>query len=64
MNFPNMMVEGCCYIGIALSCLIAINIYRMEEKSFLSRMFLTYFSIDFIMGVIEKYFHFRLLDGR
>ena len=64
MNFSNMLLECCCHIGIGLSCLIAINIYRMEEKSFLSKMFLAYFVVDFIMGVIEKYFHFRLLDGR
>ena len=54
MKVSTMILEGCCHIGIALSCLIARNIYRMEEKSFISRMFLTYFAVDFVMGFMEK----------
>ena len=64
MKVSTMILEGCCHIGIALSCLIARNIYRMEEKSFISKMFLTYFAVDFVMGVTEKYFHFVFLNGR
>ena len=64
MNFSKMILEGFCYVGIALSCLIARNIYRMEEKSFLSKMFLVYFTVDFVVGLVEKYFHFVVVNGR
>ena len=58
------MLEGCCYVGLALSFLIARNIYRMENKSFLSKMFLAYFAVDFVVGLIEKYFHFVVINER
>ena len=64
MKVSTMILEGCCHIGIALSFVIARNIYRMEEKSFISKMFLTYFAVDFVIGFLEKYFHLVVVNGR
>ena len=51
-----MSFEMSCHIGTALSALIARNIFRMDEKSFISHMFLFYFTVDSIMGSIENFF--------
>ena len=64
MKVSTIILEGCCYVGIALSFLIARNLHRMEDKSFLSKMFSAYFAIDFVMGLLEKSFHFLVLNGR
>ena len=64
MRFSRILFEGCSYVGIALSLLIARNLHRMEDKSFLSKMFFAYFAIDFVMGLMEKSFHFVVLNGR
>ena len=56
--------ELACYSGAILSLVIAIKLLRMENLTFFNSMFLVYFSLDFIFGNIETYFHFKLWRDR
>ena len=56
--------ELACYSGAILSLVIAIKLLRMENLTFFNSMFLVYFSLDFIFGNIETYFHFKLWKDR
>ena len=53
-----------CYRGAFLSLVIATKLLRMENLTFFNSMFLVYFSLDFIFGIIETYFHFKLWMDR
>ena len=53
-----------CYSGAFLSLVIATKLLRMENLTFFNSMFLVYFSLDFIFGNIETYFHFKLWMDR
>ena len=56
--------ELCCHAGAFLSLLIATKLLRMENLTFFNKMFLVYFSADFLFGKIETYFLFKLWIDR
>ena len=56
--------ELVCYSGAFLSLVIATRLLRMENLTFFNSMFLVYFTLDFIFGNIETYFHFKLWMDR
>ena len=56
--------ELACHTGAFLSLVIATKLSRMEHLTFFNKMFLAYFLIDFVMGNIETYFHFKLWMDR
>ena len=45
-----------CYFGASLSGVIAWRLFRMENLTILNKMFLIYFSLDFVFGIVETYF--------
>ena len=47
-------------MGVSTSALIAKNSLRIQNRSFISQMFLIYFIADFIMGISETFFLFKL----
>ena len=49
-----------CHSGACLSLVIIVKLLRMEHLTFFNKMFLVYFLIEFVMGNIETYFHFKL----
>ena len=58
------MLEVSTFLGNVFSALIARNILRLQNKSFINKMFLFYFTTDFIMGMIETYLLFKLKRER
>ena len=58
------MLEVVSYLGSVFSALIARNISRIKNKSFINKMFFFYFATDFIMGLIETFYLFKLKRER
>ena len=58
------MVEVLAYLGSVLSALIARNISRIKNKSFINKMFFFYFATDFFMGIVETFYLFKLKKER
>ena len=50
--------------GNVLSGIIAFNVWRIQEKSFINRMFFLYFAIDCVIGAADPYFLFKLFRER
>ena len=57
-------LEMLCYSGNILSGIIAFNIWRMQEKTHINRLFLVYFAIDCLIGILEPYFLFKIEKER
>ena len=57
-------LEMLCYTGNILSGVIAFKIWRMPEKTHLNKMFLAYFAIDCVIGLVEPFFLFKLKKER
>ncbi len=55
-----VILEALCYLGALSSALIARNTLRIKNKSFISKFFVAYFIIDFIMGSSDTFFLFKL----
>ena len=64
MDVLMLALELLCYLGNVLSGMIARNIYRMEHKTLINKMFLGYFSLDCVIGIINPLFLFKLLQKR
>ena len=64
MNVFILALELLCYSGNFLSGIIARNIYRMEHKTKINKMFLGYFFIDCFIGLINTFFLFKLFRER
>ena len=65
-TFSNLS-EYLCYSGSTVSALIAASLLRMgniKTMTFFNKMFILYFGIDSVIGVIEEYFLFRLNEHR
>ena len=58
------ILEVSTFLGNVFSALIARNIFRIPNKSFINKMFLFYFTTDFIMGMIETFFLFKVKRER
>ena len=61
------LLEYLCYSGSAVSALIAASLLMMGNIStmtFFNKMFILYFGIDSVTGVLEEYFLFRLNEDR
>ena len=57
-------LEALCYLGALSSVLIAKNILRMPNKSFILKFFAAYFIIDSIMGTSDTFLLFKLKRER
>ena len=64
MDVLMLALELLCYLGNVLSGMIARNIYRMPHKTLINKMFLGYFSIDCVIGIINPFFLFKLFRER
>ena len=65
-TFSNVS-EYLCYSGSAVSVLIAFSLLRMgniNTMTFFNKMFILYFGIDAVTGILEEYFLFRLKEDR
>ena len=65
-TFSNLS-EYLCYSGSAVSVLIAASLLRMgniNTMTFYNKMFILYFGIDSVTGILEEYFLFRLNEDR
>ena len=65
-TFSNLS-EYLCYSGSAVSVLIAFSLLRMgniNTMTFYNKMFILYFGIDAVTGILEEYFLFRLKEDR
>ena len=58
------VLEMLCMSGNVLSGIIAFNVWRIQEKSFINRMFFLYFAIDCVIGATDPYFLFKLFRER
>ena len=54
------VAETACYLGAALSALIAQRIVVMPDKTFINKMFLWYFAVDAIMGTLNTFLLFHV----
>ena len=59
-----LMLEGLCYCGAASSAVIVWRLAIMSNLSWVNKMFLLYFTIDCIFGILETYFLFKLHTER
>ena len=59
-----LALELLCYSGNFLSGIIARNIHRMKHKTKINKMFLGYFIIDCVIGLINTFFLFKLYRER
>ena len=59
-----MLAEVGCYSGALLSLLIAWRLFKIESLTFIIKMYLFYFTIDSIFGVLEAIFLFKLKRDR
>ena len=60
----SMLAEVGCYSGALLSLLIAWRLFKIESLTFIIKMYLFYFTIDSIFGVLEAIFLFKLKRDR
>ena len=58
------VLEMLCLSGNVLSGIIAFNVWRIQEKSFINRMFFLYFLIDCVIGATDPYFLFKIFRER
>ena len=58
------VLEMLCLSGNVLSGIIAFNVWRIQEKSFINKMFFVYFAIDCVIGATDPYFLFKLFRER
>ena len=58
------ITEFGCYLGSILSAVIAVKLFRMETLTWINKMFLFYFCMDFVFGCLEAYFQFKLYRER
>ena len=61
------MSEFSCYIGCILSLVIAKNLLWMGKNkkiTFVNKMLILYYGLDFLSGVTEVYFLFKLKRER
>ena len=56
--------EKLCLSGNILSGIIAFNVWRIQEKTLINKMFLVYFAIDCVIGATDPYFLFKLFRER
>ena len=54
------VAEAACYLGGAISALMAKRIFGMHEKTFINKIFFWYFTVDAMMGTLNTYLLFRL----
>ena len=59
-----LVLEALCYCGAASSAVIVWRLATMSNLSWINKMFLSYFSIDCIFGILETYFLFKLHTER
>ena len=64
MEFLERVSEFGCYSGASLSGILAWRLFKMENKTFFNKMFLVYFSLDFVLGMVETFFLFKLYRER
>ena len=64
MNSIVKVSEGFCYLGLSLSALIALKLTKMEKLTFLNKMFVVYFLLDFLIGTLETYLLFKVYEER
>ena len=64
MNSLIKVSEGLCYLGVSLSAIIAFRLTKMEKLSFLNKMFVIYFLLDFLIGTMETYLLFTVYRER
>ena len=58
------VLETLCLSGNVLSGIVAFNVWRIEEKTYINKMFLVYFAIDCVIGATDPYFLFKLFRER
>ena len=58
------VLETLCLSGNVLSGIIAFNVWRIQEKTLINKMFLVYFAIDCVIGATDPYFLFKLFRER
>ena len=58
------LLEKLCLSGNVLSGIIAFNVWRIQEKTLINKMFLVYFAIDCVIGATDPYFLFKLFRER
>ena len=58
------VLEMLCMSGNVLSGIIAFNVWRIQEKTFINKMFFLYFAIDCVIGATDPYFLFKLIRER
>ena len=56
--------EAGCYLGITISLFIAFKLIKMKELSFLNKMFLIFYVVDSVFGLLEVYFLFSMKQNR
>ena len=58
------VLEILCLSGNVLSGIVAFNVWRIEEKTYINKMFFVYFAIDCVIGATDPYFLFKLFRER
>ena len=61
------LLEFPCHLGSVMSFILVINLLRMgslKTMTFINKMFLMYFSVDFIVGLIQDFLLFKLGEKR
>ena len=67
MEMFTYLLEFPCYIGSVLTFMLVINLLRMgslKAMTFVNKMFLIYFSVDLIVGLIQDFSLFKLGEKR
>ena len=63
MEMFTYLLEFPCYIGSVFTFMLVINLLRMgslKAMTFVNKMFLIYFSVDLIVGLIQDFSLFKL----
>ena len=60
----SMLAEVGCYCGPLLSARIAWRLLKLESLTFIIKMYLLYFTIDSIFGLLEAFLLFKLKKNR
>ena len=56
--------EGLCYFALLMSAVIAFLLIKLEKLTFLNKMFVVYFLVDFLIGIMETYLLFKVYKDR
>ena len=63
MEFLTIPSELGCYLGVSTSFFIVSRLLKMKKLNFVNQMFLIFYVVDSLLGLLEVFFLFNLSES-